>query len=98
GVGPVHALDEAIRSAISKKFPMLANVKLINYKVTVLDSNDGTAATVRVYTEFLFDNKNWATTAVSRNIIEASLKAILDGYIYLLATMNVKSNFKHKYE
>lgn len=98
GVGPVHALDEAIRSAVSKKFPMLSNVRLINYKVTVLDSDDGTAATVRVYTEFLFDNKNWATTSVSRNIVEASLKAILDGYVYLLATMDVKPDLKHKYE
>jgi len=88
GVGPVHALDEAIKSAISKKFPELADIKLVNYKVTVLDSNDGTAATVRVYTEFIFGDKNWATTAVSRNIVEASLKAILDGYIYLLATMS----------
>lgn len=86
GVGPVHALDEAVKSAISKKFPELADVKLINYKVTVLDSNDGTAATVRVYTEFLSGNKNWATTAVSRNIVEASLRSILDGYIYMLAT------------
>ncbi len=87
GVGPVHALDEAVKSAISKKFPILSNVKLVNYKVTVLDSNDGTAATVRVYTEFLWNNKSWATTAVSRNIVEASLKAIIDGYIYILATM-----------
>jgi 2-isopropylmalate synthase len=88
GVGPVHALDEAIKSAISKKFPELADIKLVNYKVTVLDSNDGTAAAVRVYTEFVFGDKNWATTAVSRNIVEASLKAILDGYIYMLATMS----------
>ena len=85
GVGPVHALDEAIRRTILKKFPELKGTHLVNYKVTVIDTSDGTAAAVRVFTEFRDGNEQWATTATSRNIVEASLRAIMDGYLYRLA-------------
>ena len=87
GVGPVHALDEAVRNAILRKFPELKDTTLVNYKVTVIDTRDGTAAAVRVFTEFKSGESQWATTAVSRNIVEASLKAVMDGYTYRLATL-----------
>lgn len=87
GVGPVHALDEAIKAAVSKKFPELIDTRLVNYKVTVVDSADGTAAAVRVFVEFAGAGSEWATTAVSKNIVEASLKAIIDGYVYRLAVL-----------
>jgi len=84
GVGPVHALDGAIRAAIVRKFPELAKTQLVNYKVSVIDTRDATAAGVRVFTEFSDNGRQWATTAVSRNILEASLRAIIDGYMYRL--------------
>jgi len=84
GVGPVHALDGAIRAALSKKFPELSDTRLVNYKVTVVDSSSATAAAVRVFVEFSSGKQQWATTSVSRNIVEASLKAIIDGYKYWL--------------
>lgn len=84
GVGPVHALDGAIRAAVLRKFPEMEKTQLTNYKVSVIDTRDATAAGVRVFTEFSDGEKQWATTAVSRNILEASLKAIVDGYIYKL--------------
>ena len=87
GVGPVHALDEAIRKALLRKFPELKDTHLVNYKVAVIDSGDGTAAAVRVFVEFMSGEKRWATTAVSRNILEASLKAVTDGYTYNLAVL-----------
>jgi 2-isopropylmalate synthase len=84
GVGPVHALDGAIRAAVLRKFSEMEKTQLTNYKVSVIDTKDATAAGVRVFTEFSDGEKQWATTAVSRNILEASLKAIVDGYIYKL--------------
>lgn len=87
GVGPVHALDVALRSALSNKFPELSDTRLVNYKVSVVDSEDGTAASVRVFVEFMSKDLIWSTTSVSKNIVEASLNAIIDGYIYRLWIM-----------
>ncbi|MCS7145899.1 MAG: citramalate synthase [Aigarchaeota archaeon] len=87
GVGPVHALDEAIRSGISVRFPALRDVSLTDYKVYVVDSKEGTAAYVRVFTEFTWRGRSWVTTHVSNNIVEASLAAIIDGYRYLLLAL-----------
>ena len=85
GVGPVHALDVAFKRAVLQKFPQLSNTNLINYKVTVIDSIMGTASVVRVFIEFEDNGKRWATTSVSANIIEASIKALAEGYTYKLA-------------
>ncbi|MCP8314247.1 MAG: citramalate synthase, partial [archaeon] len=90
GVGPVHALDQALRKALLKCFPQLKNVNLINYKVTVVDSASGTASTVRAFIEFKDDSLQWATTALSDNIIEASAMALIDGYAYRLIIDKIK--------
>jgi 2-isopropylmalate synthase len=94
GVGPVHALDQALRKALLKCFPQLKNVNLINYKVTVVDSASGTASTVRVFIEFKDNSFQWATTAVSDNIIDASATALIDGYAYRLIIEKIK-DFKN---
>lgn len=84
GVGPVHALDGAIRGALLSCFPELEGVRLTDYKVSVVDGFEGTAAAVRVLVEFSGNGAAWRTTSVSRNVIEASLAAISDGYRYAL--------------
>lgn len=84
GVGPVHALDQALRKALLKRFPQIKKVTLTNYKVTVVDSVSGTASNVRVFIEFEDDGAQWATTAVSVNILEASSIALINGYTYRL--------------
>ncbi len=93
GVGPVHALDQALRKALLKCFPQLKSVNLINYKVTVVDSASGTASTVRVFIEFKDNSFQWATTAVSDNIIDASAMALIGGYAYRLIVEKIK-NFR----
>ncbi|MCP8323817.1 MAG: citramalate synthase [Candidatus Methylarchaceae archaeon HK02M2] len=90
GVGPVHALDQALRKALLKCFPQLKNVKLLNYKVTVVDSGSGTASSVRTFIEFKDNDFYWATTAVSEDIINASAMALVDGYTYRLILHELK--------
>jgi len=85
GVGPVHALDVALRRALVIRFRQLEDVRLTNYKVSVIGSDDGTSASVRVYTEFSIGHRTWSTTSVSRNVVDASVKALVDGYVYALA-------------
>lgn len=89
GVGPVHALDLAIRNALLRRLPQLETVKLVNYKVSVVDAANGTGAAVRVFIEFTDGERDWACTAYSRNILEASLKALVDGYTYKLLTYDL---------
>ena len=92
GVGPVHSLDIAIRKALVRRFSDLDKIRLVNYKVTVVDSVGGTASPVRVFIEFREDGHRWATTSVSENITEASKSALVEGYTYwLLARSSHKS-------
>ncbi len=90
GDGPVNALDFALRKALNDFYPLIPDMKLIDYKVRVLNGGDGTAAKVRVFIE-TSDNKNsWTTVGVSTNIIQASWQALVDSIEYGLLINNIK--------
>jgi 2-isopropylmalate synthase len=78
GQGPVNALDVSLRQCLTPLYPAIANVRLTDYKVRVLDFKKGTAARVRVLVEWTDHRKNWSTVGVSENVIEASWLALLD--------------------
>ncbi len=78
GDGPVNSLDLSLRQCLSHRYPEIAQVRLTDYKVRVLDSKPGTAAKVRVFVEWSDFKRSWATVGVSENIIEASFKAMCD--------------------
>ena len=78
GNGPVNALDAALRKALIPRFPALKGVRLLDYKVRILDGGAGTGATTRVLIESGKGSRRWATVGCSANIIEASLEALLD--------------------
>ncbi len=84
GNGPIDALDNAMRKALEPFYPSLKKIKLIDYKVRVLNSTQGTAAKVRVYIESQADDMIWGTVGVSENIIEASWQALVDRINYML--------------
>ncbi|MBN2036124.1 MAG: citramalate synthase [Chitinispirillaceae bacterium] len=84
GDGPVNALDNALRKALTKFYPSLAKVKLEDFKVRVLDGREGTEAKVRVLIESSDGESRWATVGVSTNIIEASWLALIDSLKYKL--------------
>jgi 2-isopropylmalate synthase len=78
GHGPFNALHLCLRKCLSKLYPQVADVRLTDYKVRVLDSHQGTAAKVRVLIEWSDHRKSWITAGVSDNVIEASWKALVD--------------------
>jgi 2-isopropylmalate synthase len=78
GDGPVNALDQAIRKALLPHYPQLAEVKLADFKVRIVDEHLGTAATPRVHIETARHNERWSTMGASHNIIEASWMALWD--------------------
>jgi 2-isopropylmalate synthase len=84
GDGPVNALDAALRCALVKRYPQLAKVHLIDYKVRIINSSGGTAARIRVLIESSDGVNEWGTVGVSENVIEASWMALTDSFEYYL--------------
>ncbi|MBN1492695.1 MAG: citramalate synthase [Candidatus Omnitrophica bacterium] len=84
GDGPVNALDGALRKALTKFYPILEQIHLIDYSVRVINGKEGTAAKVRVFVQFQDEKYAWTTVGVSENIIEASWQAIVDAIEYRL--------------
>jgi 2-isopropylmalate synthase len=84
GNGPVNALDNAIRKALEKFYPELKEVKLLDYKVRILSTKDGTGAQTRVLIESGDGKSKWGTVGVSENIIQASWEALVDSIDYKL--------------
>lgn len=85
GNGPVNALDNALRAAIHRTYPVVDNLLLIDFKVRVLDSSSGTGAVTRVLIDSTDGERTWSTIGVSENVIEASWQALSDAFVWLLA-------------
>jgi 2-isopropylmalate synthase len=85
GNGPVNALDGALRRALAPSYPELADIRLVDYKVRILNSKDGTRAVTRVMIESAdAEGHRWTTVGVSPNIIEASFEALEDSLTWRL--------------
>jgi len=85
GNGPVNAIDNALRKALSKFYPKIQEMKLVDFKVRVLEGSAGTAARVRVLIESRDGKDIWNTVGVSENIIEASWQALIDSIYFKLS-------------
>ncbi|NTW50127.1 MAG: citramalate synthase [Chlorobiales bacterium] len=92
GDGPVNAMDRALRKALTRFYPEVAQIKLVDYKVRVLDEKQGTYAKVRVLIESGDGRETWSTVGVSTNVIEASWQALRDSVSYKL--FKIYSNTK----
>jgi len=85
GDGPVNALDNALRKALTKFFPQIDEMGLVDFKVRVIDGSWGTGSKVRVQIESRDSREIWSTIGVSENIIEASWQALADSFQYKLS-------------
>jgi 2-isopropylmalate synthase len=84
GEGPVNALDGALRKALMRFYPHIAGVSLTDFRVSILDPEEATAAKTRVLIESTDGQSVWRTIGVSENIIEASWQALLDSVEFKL--------------
>lgn len=96
GDGPVAALDQALRIALTRHFPEIADVHLTDYKVRVINSKDETSANVRVIIECKRVKRDGTkeilgTIGVSGNVIDASWQALVDAYEYHLIHIEERS-------
>jgi 2-isopropylmalate synthase len=86
GDGPVNALDNALRKGLLQFYPGLSVIKLVDYKVRILEESTGTESQVRVLIESTDGVEQWRTVGSSTNIIEASWLALADSLEYWLIT------------
>ena len=84
GDGPVNALDIALRKALERFYPLVSKIRLVDYKVRVLDGKSATASKVRVIIESTDGEISWTTIGVSSDVIEASWIALSDSFEYKL--------------
>ncbi len=84
GDGPVNALDIALRKALERFYPLVSKIRLVDYKVRVLDGKSATASKVRVIIESTDGEIRWTTIGVSSDVIEASWIALSDSFEYKL--------------
>lgn len=84
GIGPVDALDGAFRKALGRFYPQISQMRLVDYKVRVLDTKQATASVVRVVIESTDGESVWSTVGVSADIIEASFYALTDSHEFFL--------------
>jgi 2-isopropylmalate synthase len=82
GVGPVHALDQALRKGLADLYPQLADIHLVDYKVRILDGRAATSAVTRVMLTSADHQGEWTTVGVSDDIVTASWEALADGISY----------------
>lgn len=82
GNGPVNALDMALRKALQANYPQIAEFKLVDYKVRILDSESATGATTRVLIDTQMGSQRWSTVGAGTDIIRASWLALIDGIEY----------------
>ncbi|MEM8867218.1 MAG: citramalate synthase [Verrucomicrobiota bacterium] len=84
--GPVDALAHALGKAIAPVFPQINDIELIDYKVRILESDQGTDAIIRVQIETrdIETGETWGTVGASDNIIEATWEALVDSVEYKL--------------
>jgi 2-isopropylmalate synthase len=86
GVGPAHALDQALRKALTPHYPMIELFHLIDFKVRILDGEHATAAKTRVHVETSDGERSWNTVGVGENIIAATWQAIIESIEFGLQT------------
>jgi 2-isopropylmalate synthase len=85
GNGPVNALDEALRVALTRHYPALGGFELADYKVRILEGSHGTGAITRVLVETRSGSEDWTTVGVHENVVEASWQALVDALSYGLS-------------
>ena len=83
GNGPVNALDQALRQALTRHYPQLSGLELADYKVRILAGSHGTDAVTRVLVETVDEHgRDWTTVGVHENVVEASWHALVDALVY----------------
>ena len=94
GVGPVDALANVLKKSLSSIFPVIQEIKLVDFSSRIHDSRSGTSASVEVNIIFSDGDAIWSVVAISENINMASFMALIDGFEYAILAKKVESSHK----
>ena len=94
GNGPINALDHALRKALTKFYPQIGGMHLVDFKVRIVEGSEGTAALVKVLIDTRDEDEVWSTIGVSENVIEASWHALVDSIQYKLSKDKLNNNHR----
>jgi 2-isopropylmalate synthase len=94
GNGPINALDNALRKALTKFYPQIGATHLVDFKVRIVEGSEGTAALVKVLIDTRDEDEVWSTIGVSENVIEASWHALVDSIQYKLSKDRLNNNHR----
>jgi 2-isopropylmalate synthase len=94
GNGPINALDNALRKALTKFYPQIGAMHLVDFKVRIVEGSEGTAALVKVLIDTRDEDEVWSTIGVSENVIEASWHALVDSVQYKLSKDRLNNNHR----
>jgi 2-isopropylmalate synthase len=86
GEGPVNALENVLRRTLENNFPEIEQVKMSEFSFQTIDMKKGSAALVRIFCVFTDGCRNWTTVGVNEDFLWAAWQAILDGYLYRIAS------------
>jgi 2-isopropylmalate synthase len=84
GAGPVDALANVLKKALTPLFPVIGQVKLVDFHAVILDSKRGTSTDVEVTIIFTNGNEIWKVHSLSENINVASFNVLADGFEYAI--------------
>jgi len=93
-VGPVDALANVLKKSLSSIFPVIQEIKLVDFSSRIHDSRSGTSASVEVNIIFSDGDAIWSVVAISENINMASFMALIDGFEYAILAKKVKTSRK----
>ncbi|MBN2078836.1 MAG: hypothetical protein JW838_07705 [Spirochaetes bacterium] len=82
GNGPVDALANVLKKGLTPLFPILSEVKLVDFHAVILDSKRGTSTDVEVTIIFTNGKEVWKVHSLSENINAASFQVLIDGFEY----------------
>jgi 2-isopropylmalate synthase len=84
GVGPVDALANVLKKSLGQLFPDIATVRLLDFKVRLIEGHIGTSSQIEVEIVFSDGRSFWKVTSVDDNVNLASFRVLLDGYEYAI--------------
>lgn len=95
GNGPVDALANVLKKGLTPLFPIIGQIKLVDFRASILDSKRGTSTDVEVTIIFTDGTEIWRVHSLSENINNASFNVLVDGFEYAVLK-NTKARGKKK--
>jgi 2-isopropylmalate synthase len=94
GAGPVDALANVLKKGLTPLFPLIGQIKLVDFHADILDAKRGTSTDVEVTIIFTDGTEIWRVHSLSENINNASFHVLVDGFEYAILKQQARRKKK----